>query len=147
MRVIRNPTSFEKKVVDLFQGLQADFPPSEQELMLGGVKLTMADLHRRLEEMIDVFSEVDQARLRCRDAVATRRDAMAGFRALYADSALFVRQQFGRESVHLRTYGISVPKGRKRLTTEQQVIAKAKRAAARAARRAGSAAAEVRRHE
>ena len=143
MGVIGNPTSFEKKVLDLLHGLQADFAPSDQEVTLGGAKLTMADLHQRLEEMSKVFLEVNQARLRYRGAVATRRNAMAGFRAFYADSVLFVRQQFGRESVHLRTYGISVPKAPKRPTVEQQVIAKAKRALTREARRARAAEAKA----
>ena len=139
MNAKKSPVAFLKQTQAMLEGFQADFPPSATEVILGGQKMTLTAVHERLQGMLDLLEAVNHAQHHYSAAVATRRVAMPGFRGFYADAVVFAQQQLGRESARLYRYGIAPPRARRALTSEQKLIAIAKAAATRRARRVAEA--------
>jgi hypothetical protein len=127
----QSPKWFEAKAAALRQGLLQHLPPSAQEVILGGKKMPLTELHRQLEEMENQLKAVHLAQSQHHWAVVARREAMPRFHALYEDAVLFVRHLFGRESTQLQDFGIKPHRPRRQLSAEAKAIARAKAAATR----------------
>jgi hypothetical protein len=126
--------AFEKQVTALVEGFCRDFPPSNQEVLLAGQRITVAALLAELRKMEESFAAVHRAQAGLRMAIDSRRLAMKQHRALYEDLVLFLKHHLGRSNPMLTTYGVRLPKARTPLTAEASTIARAKAAATRRAR-------------
>ncbi len=126
--------AFERRVRALVDGFVQEFPPSEQEVYFGGRKTTAAGVVAMLKQVQEVLEAVHRTDRAFRQAVADRRKAMKSHRATYEDAVFFLKHHLGRENPRLASFGVALPKPRRRLSTEAKAIARAKAAATRKAR-------------
>ena len=134
MSSAQNPSSFEKRVAAMLQGFMQAFPPSSQEVVFGGKTMSLAEVHKRLQGIVETLENVHRTQQTYHRAVLVRRAAMAAARSFYDDGVLFIRHHFGRESKRAASFGIPMPKARRTLSTSEKAIAKAKAAATRVLR-------------
>ncbi len=125
----------EKLVRAMLDGFEREFPSSPEKLVFGGEKMTLAQVHERLRVMAEAFAAVHTARRTLRQALTDLRRSMKGFRSTYLDAVLFVKHHLGKDSPRLTLFGVRPPKARAPLTVEARVIASAKAAATRCARK------------
>ncbi len=134
MSSAQNPSSFERRVAAMLQGFVREFPPSVQQVIFGGKPMTLAQVHERLQQIIETLANVHRTHETYRRAVAERRAALAAARSFYEDGVLFIRHHLGRESKRVTSFGIPSPKARRVLSSQEKAIAKAKAAATRVLR-------------
>ncbi len=127
--------AFEVKGRELCEGFRRAFPASDQPVIFGGRKMTLAEVSTALGQMEQTFAVVHEAELTFRQAVANRRRAMKAHRSTYGDAVVFLKHHLGRESPALVDFGIRPPKTPRPLSVEARAIARAKAAATRRARR------------
>jgi hypothetical protein len=125
----------EKLVRAMLDGFEREFPSSAEKVVFGGEKTTLAQVHERLRTMVGTFAAVDTARRTLRGALSDLHRSMKGFRSTYLDAVLYVKHHLGKDSPRLLLFGVRPPKARTPLTVEARVIASAKAAATRSARK------------
>lgn len=125
---------FERRVRALTEAFTREFPASDQSVLFGGRTMTMAEVVSSLQQMLETLEAVHRTHRAFRQAVADRRRASQSHRGTYEDAVFFLKHQLGRENPRLGSFGVPLPKPRKKPTTEAKAIARAKAAATRRAR-------------
>jgi hypothetical protein len=126
--------AFERKVRTLCEGFCREFPPSEEKVLFGGRTMTVAEVVTALNRMMEMLESVHRTHLAFRQAVGDRRRAAKSHRATYEDAVFLLKHRLGRENPRLASFGVALPKARRRLSNEAKAIARAKAEATRRAR-------------
>ncbi len=126
--------AFEKAVRALVEGFRRELPASGHEVIFGGRKMTMEELHALLDGMAESFEAVHRAERALRQAIADRRRSVKGHRSTFGDAVVLLKHHFGKDSPALALFGLRLAKPRTPLTAEAKARAHAKSLATRKAR-------------
>jgi cob(I)alamin adenosyltransferase len=124
-------TKEQTQLQQMLAGAQKDIPATSM-VAVDGEELKQSDLVAKLQGWIQLYGQLDAAKA----AAGTAAQALkaAGITQFRVSLGQALRQVFGKSSPLLADFGLDVPQ-RKVPTTETRILAKAKSAATRAARK------------
>jgi hypothetical protein len=114
--------AFERQFRTLREAFAREFPASDQEVIFGGKKMTLAEVGELLQRVEDSFAAVHRALRTLRQAIADRRSAMKQHRSTYLDAVLFLKSHLGKDNPGLALFGVTPPKPRTPPTAEALAI-------------------------
>jgi hypothetical protein len=128
--------SVKKRLVAMISGLKRKkLPKKVKVLEIASEPHPLPRLLRELETSLKHWTDVDDLAQALRDAVRVRNKTAAELLNFLDDLDLSIVVALGRKNPKLRDFGIKPEKERRRLTTEEQARANAKRKATRARNR------------
>jgi hypothetical protein len=126
------PAAFEAELIQMDEGIQTNLPAGTS-LTINGTAQKQAVIDTTLQGWITVFKAVDTAQAAYKEAVAARVAITVAARTYYKSLKAVIKQYFGAESTLLPSFGIKPDKAAA-TTTQQKLVAAAKRAQTRAVR-------------
>jgi hypothetical protein len=127
------PKGLELELTLLQGGVNKDLTPAGMSLR--GQMITQAALDGELTADLALYAAVDQARAKLKTALAALTAAVPAMKARVELIRQAVICLLGADNPQLADFGIAVKKPRRPLTSEENALAVARRAATRAARR------------
>lgn len=120
------------RVRSLIAGTQLH--PPNGPLTVGGTSFTPQTLVQQLETLANAFSTADTAKANWKGALTDLADTQAKIAPTFKAYRSWVVATYGNAPATLADFGLTPPKARAPLTTDQQAVAVAKRTATREAR-------------
>jgi|SRR5579883_748439 len=118
----------------LIAGLKKHFTDVNAKLTLANAPMSVGDLEKQLQLLIDNRSAVTDAQAAAKAKVEAERAAEPALVALMRAFTAFIRITFGSASDVLADFGLAPPKARTPMTAEQKAVAVERRKATRKAR-------------
>jgi len=122
--------AFASRINEMKAGFIKSFT-AKQRFTVGGVSMTQAQILAKLAQIGGIDQAVAKARSALSSAVAAKRADMPAARAFLSDLDQTLRQNYGRLSPALSSFGISLPKPRKARTAQEKVVSSAQGKATR----------------
>ncbi len=122
------------QVTQFITGVNKHYPNGSQQVLVGGATFTVTALTKVLQDLVDNREAVEAARATLLAKVQYERTQAPSELAVFRAFETVVRGTFGNSADALADFGLAPPKTRVPLTSEQQAVAAAKRAATRKAR-------------
>ncbi len=126
------PGAFEAQLTKMDEGVQANLPAGTT-LTLNGAAVKQPAIDTTLQGWITIFKAVDTAKAAYKDAVNARLAITVAARTYYKALKAAIKLQFGAQSPLLASFGITADKPHV-ATTQQKMVAAAKRAQTRTVR-------------
>jgi hypothetical protein len=126
------PAAFEQQLIKMDNGVQTALPAGTA-LTINGTSVKQAAIDTQLQSWITTFKEVDSAKATYQNAVAARLAITVAARAYYKALKAVIKSYFGGQSAQLAAFGIGMDKP-VATTTQQKMVAAAKRSQTRAVR-------------
>jgi len=127
------PKDFRQKVSQMLAGIQAVIPDGSS-VTVGGQAVAKTDLVNEMTQVLSGYQAVDAGVSATKGARAQLGANLPGFHKQYLGIMDGLISSLGRGNPQLAQFGFTVPKARKPLTSEQQVVRAAKAQKTRALR-------------
>jgi hypothetical protein len=115
-------------------GTRKHFPNGSQTLQVGNVTYTVDELAAAMQSIVDIHDAVEASKAATKAKLQAEEAKTPSNLALVHAFETMVRGMFGTSADALADFGLSPPKARVPMTTEQKAVAAAKRTATRKAR-------------
>ncbi len=128
------PKGFRLLVTLLLQGVKSAMPASTTNVVVAGKAFTVAQLEAELQQMLDLFAAVDQARRAEKAALGALETELPAFKQEVRDLKHAIIALLGSKNPLLAQFGIAVHKQPRALSSQEKAIAAAKGSETRKAR-------------